>query len=164
MVCHTRAANYVLGLSTPQMNRAYRYGDVEENQLVVLERLGVFRDPLPRRPAEMAALADPLDASASVDARARSYLHANCSYCHVSAGGGNARLELETTTPLEKMNLVGERRCTTSSASKKRYCSRGAPGAIAAANPHQTYRSWPHAAIEHERGRYDGCRDDRRVD
>jgi uncharacterized repeat protein (TIGR03806 family) len=108
MVCHTRAANYVLGLSMPQMNRVHRYGEVEENQLVVLERLGVFRDPLPRRPAEMAALADPLDTSATIDARARSYLHANCAHCHVSAGGGNARLELEFTTPLDKMNLVNE--------------------------------------------------------
>jgi hypothetical protein len=109
MMCHTRAANYVLGLSMLQMNRPHHYGDVEENQLVVLERLGVFREPLPKPPAEMAALPDPLDPAASVDGRARSYLHANCSHCHVSAGGGNARLELEFTTPLEKMNLVGER-------------------------------------------------------
>jgi uncharacterized repeat protein (TIGR03806 family) len=108
MVCHTRAANYVLGLAMPQMNRKHRYGEVEENQLVVFERLGVFRDPLPRRPPEMVALVDPLDTSATVDARARSYLHANCAHCHVIAGGGNARLEMEFTTPLDKMNLVNE--------------------------------------------------------
>ena len=109
MVCHTRAANYVLGLSTAQMNRTHRYGAVEENQLAVLERLGVFRDPLPRRPAEMVALVDPLDGGAPLESRARSYLHGNCSYCHVSAGGGNARLELESATPLDKMNLIGEK-------------------------------------------------------
>ena len=75
----------------------------------MLERLGLFRDPLPRRPADMMALADPHDVSKNIGERARSYLHANCSHCHVSAGGGNARLELEYTTPLEKMNLLGER-------------------------------------------------------
>ncbi|HVU90176.1 MAG TPA: PQQ-dependent sugar dehydrogenase [Pirellulales bacterium] len=109
MVCHTRAANYVLGLSALQMNRAHDYGTATENQLEVLERLGVFRDKLPKRPAEMGALADPANGDAAVDVRARSYLHANCSHCHVSAGGGNARLELEFTTPPEKMNLLAER-------------------------------------------------------
>jgi uncharacterized repeat protein (TIGR03806 family) len=109
MVCHTRAANYVLGLSALQMNRAHDYGATTENQLDVLERLGLFHDKLPKRPAEMLALSDPADGSKAVDLRARSYLHANCSHCHVSAGGGNARLELEFTTPPEKMNLIGER-------------------------------------------------------
>jgi uncharacterized repeat protein (TIGR03806 family) len=109
MVCHTRAANYVLGLSALQMNRAHDYGAVKENQLEVLERLGVFHDKLPKRPADMQALTDPADSSAVLDLRARSYLHANCSHCHVSAGGGNAKLELEFTTPPDKMNLFGER-------------------------------------------------------
>ncbi len=40
-------------------------------------------------------------------ARARSYRHANCAPCHVEAGGGNAQMELEFTTPLEKMRVVG---------------------------------------------------------
>ncbi len=108
MMCHTRAANYVLGLSTPQMNRAHQYNGVERNQLELLAQLGYFHDPLPRPAAELPALADPRDATQSLDRRARSYLHANCAHCHVSAGGGNARLELEFTTPLEKTNLVGE--------------------------------------------------------
>ena len=37
----------------------------------------------------------------------RSYLHANCSQCHVADGGGNARMELEFTTPRDKMNVIG---------------------------------------------------------
>ena len=77
MMCHSRAANYVLGLSTPQMNRRQQYGDVEENQLTVLAQLGVFRDPLPKPTAELPVLTDPHDATAPLDARARSYLHAN---------------------------------------------------------------------------------------
>lgn len=38
-----RAANYVLGLSTAQMNREHDYGGVRANQLEVLESLGVLR-------------------------------------------------------------------------------------------------------------------------
>jgi uncharacterized repeat protein (TIGR03806 family) len=43
MVCHTRAANFVLGLSTLQMNKEHDYGHMKANQLAALERLGVFR-------------------------------------------------------------------------------------------------------------------------
>lgn len=43
MVCHSRAANFVLGLSTLQMNKAHDYGGVTANQLEVLEYFGVLR-------------------------------------------------------------------------------------------------------------------------
>lgn len=43
MACHSRAANYVLGLSELQMNRSRMYADGLENQLRHLERLGVLR-------------------------------------------------------------------------------------------------------------------------
>src|SRR5262249_33025692 len=43
MVCHTRAANFVLGLTTLQMNKIHDYGGVKRNQLEVLAELGVLR-------------------------------------------------------------------------------------------------------------------------
>ncbi|MCE9551874.1 MAG: hypothetical protein K8T91_00645, partial [Planctomycetes bacterium] len=43
MVCHSRAANFVLGLSTLQMNRNHNYGAVCDNQLRTLEHLGLFQ-------------------------------------------------------------------------------------------------------------------------
>ncbi|HVE43158.1 MAG TPA: PQQ-dependent sugar dehydrogenase [Planctomycetota bacterium] len=143
MMCHSRAANFVLGLTTLQMNR----GD----QLAMLERRGLLRvdwgaeaqqaireetqargltgraldDEVRRRtdtrdqrerasssllaypPEHYGKLADPSDPKADLEARARSYLHANCSICHVEAGGGNALMELELTTAREKMNILG---------------------------------------------------------
>ena len=43
MVCHSRAANFVLGPSTLQMNKEHDYPDgSRDNQLRVLERLGVL--------------------------------------------------------------------------------------------------------------------------
>jgi glucose/arabinose dehydrogenase len=46
MVCHSRAANFVLGPSTVQMNRRHDYGaGVVDNQLRILDRLGMFRTP-----------------------------------------------------------------------------------------------------------------------
>lgn len=43
MVCHTRAANYVLGLSTMQMNREHDYGGIRDNQLRALEHVGALK-------------------------------------------------------------------------------------------------------------------------
>lgn len=42
MVCHSRAANWVLGLSEVQMNKEHNYGSCTENQLEVFARLGLI--------------------------------------------------------------------------------------------------------------------------
>jgi len=38
--------------------------------------------------------------------RARSYLHSNCSHCHIKCGGGNAEFKLLATLPLQEMGIV----------------------------------------------------------
>ncbi len=147
MVCHSRAANFVLGPSTLQMNRDHDYGGVTANQLAVLDWLGDLRgdwreqmrkevrkrlkqeglssaeidEQMPKtseaetvEPLSLGSLStyprlvDPYDAAGDLAARARSYLHANCAQCHVEAGGGNAQIDLEFTTALDKMRLVDE--------------------------------------------------------
>lgn len=150
MVCHSRAANYVLGLTELQMNREHDYGGCKDNQLRVFEHLGMFnpmnwaeegkneireslrlkgktdkeineyvqrqsatrnqKEPalsalLSLNPASYRKLVDPYDAKQEIHLRARSYLHANCSQCHVEAGGGNAQIDLEFTTKDDKMRL-----------------------------------------------------------
>jgi len=109
MVCHSRAANYVLGLCTAQMNKDHDYGGVVANQLATLEQLGIFTKALPKPAEKLPRLYDPDDERVDLDKRARSYLHANCSQCHVEAGGGNAMMQLEFTTPRDKMNVIGVR-------------------------------------------------------
>ncbi len=150
MICHSRAANYVLGFTEVQMNKDHDYGGIRDNQLRVLEHLGLLhvnyaeetrqrmreelkakgksdkeidatmekqtgtRDQRGSRTSSMLSFApenyrklvDPYDKKQDVAARARSYLHSNCAQCHIEAGGGNAQMELEFTTPLEKMRLI----------------------------------------------------------
>jgi uncharacterized repeat protein (TIGR03806 family) len=127
MVCHSRAAAFVLGLSTLQMNRQHDYGGVLANQLRTLDHQGIFRVPVadqdgaePARPGliapqverlmyepeEYLALPNPDDESAGLEQRVRSYLHANCAQCHVAAGGGNAALELGFTTGRDKTRMI----------------------------------------------------------
>ncbi|MBI2804227.1 MAG: PQQ-dependent sugar dehydrogenase [Planctomycetes bacterium] len=174
MVCHSRAANYVLGFSELQFNHVHTYlpspsgkgannllpsptgrgagGEGErENQLAVFERLGLFksfnwasethdrirkelkakgrttkeineelaqrtagpgqRTPkssslLPFAPDKINKLVDPYDKTQDLTLRVRSYLHSNCSQCHVEAGGGNSQMELEFTKALTEMRII----------------------------------------------------------
>ena len=67
---------------------------------------------LAKAPAATNRLVNPLDASHPLEARARSYMHSNCSSCHVFAGGGNAQIDLEYMTayearPLDAMKAIG---------------------------------------------------------
>jgi uncharacterized repeat protein (TIGR03806 family) len=115
MVCHSRAAGFVLGPQTLQMNREHDYGQFRDNQLEVLSRSGFLRfggpksktQSMSKPPDEYPRLVDPYDASADLAARARSYLHANCAQCHVQAGGGNSAIDLHHNTPDEKLQAIG---------------------------------------------------------
>lgn len=93
-LCHTMSAKYVLGVNTLQANRDHDYGDCVANQLATFDHLGLFAKPLPAPPEKLPKLADYHDAAQPLDARARSYLHANCSHCHRKWGGGNADFQL----------------------------------------------------------------------
>ncbi|MGE3316055.1 MAG: PQQ-dependent sugar dehydrogenase [Planctomycetaceae bacterium] len=105
-LCHTMAAKYVLGITTLQMNKDHDYGEVTANQLRTFDHIGLFTKPLPAEPETMEKLADYHDKSASVDVRARSYLHANCSHCHRKWGGGNAEFQLLATLPITETGTV----------------------------------------------------------
>jgi uncharacterized repeat protein (TIGR03806 family) len=106
MACHSRAVNYVLGLTELQMNRHHRYGAIEDQQLRTLDHIGLFTRKLAKPPEQLSKLVDPHDASQPLENRVKAYLQTNCASCHVEAGGGNARMELEYTTALDKMQIL----------------------------------------------------------
>jgi len=109
MACHSRAANFVLGITAAQLNREHDYNGVRDNQLRALEHIGFFAGALPKAGRELDKLIDPRDTTQELERRVRTYLHVNCSVCHVEAGGGNARMELAIATPRDKMNLLSAR-------------------------------------------------------
>ena len=49
LVCHSRAAGFVLGFTPLQLDRDHDYGGVVDNQLRTLEHIGVFKGKLPRQ-------------------------------------------------------------------------------------------------------------------
>jgi uncharacterized repeat protein (TIGR03806 family) len=108
LVCHSRAAGFALGFSPLQLDRDHDYGGTVDNQLRRFEQIGVFQGSLPRRAPGRPRLVNLEDPGATLEARIKSYLHVNCSTCHVKEGGGNARMELGLTTPLRRMQLIDE--------------------------------------------------------
>lgn len=96
MFCHSRAAGFVLGLTTGQMNRSH--------QMQNYAQMGLFTKPLPAK--ELPAYPDPFDAKADINHRAKTYLQVNCAMCHVADGGGNSPMELGYRTSLEKAGIV----------------------------------------------------------
>jgi hypothetical protein len=108
-LCHTVTAKYALGLNTLQLNRDHDYGGVLANQMATFEHLGLFDRKLPATPEKLPKLVDYRDTGASLDARARAYLHANCSHCHRKWGGGNADFQLLATLPLKDTATLNTR-------------------------------------------------------
>ena len=103
LMCHTQAANRVLGPETGQMNRNYTYPNIGQlNQLSHYQNLGLFDNAIP---AGIPTLADPTNTELTTADRARAYLHANCSHCHRPGGTGNVAIDLRYTTPLAEMNI-----------------------------------------------------------
>jgi uncharacterized repeat protein (TIGR03806 family) len=108
-LCHTMPAKYVLGINTLQMNKEHTYpGGVVANQLRTLDHLGMFTKPLETR-EPLPRLADHRNTKESLDARARAYLHSNCSHCHRKWGGGNAEFQLLATQDLKDAGVLNTR-------------------------------------------------------
>ena len=94
--CHQRDdQKLILGPTTHQMNTVYAMdGGAEVNQIDWLAEHGFFEGDVPPS-QDLPALAQP-DGDASVDARARSYLHGNCAHCHRAGwAGGSSGLKFE---------------------------------------------------------------------
>ncbi len=105
-ICHTMGAKYALGVTTLQLNREHDYDGHRENQLSLLSRLGVFKQPLPAPLSQLPALVDYRDTKQPLHLRARSYLHANCAHCHRKWGGGNAEFELQASITLDQTGTL----------------------------------------------------------
>lgn len=101
--CHSRAAGRSLGLHTGQLDRTWRYPSTgrEADQLETLKAIGFVRG---LEPAPIAFPA-PDDETASVEARARAYLHVNCSTCHRPRGAAISAMDLRAHVQIRGMGI-----------------------------------------------------------
>ncbi len=113
MMCHSRAAQYVLGLNELQMNRDHDYGAFKAHQFQVLDQLGALKGAKwadytgeGNGAKKNKRLTDPRDTAKELEPRVRSYWAANCAHCHIEAGGGNAQMKLDFNTALDKTGTI----------------------------------------------------------
>ncbi|MEM7370939.1 MAG: PQQ-dependent sugar dehydrogenase [Bacteroidota bacterium] len=105
--CHSSGNGMILGMNVAQMNSEYQYPQSgrSAHQLLTFKHLGILNFPdligvqFPQNyPLE--------DRSSTLEQRARSYLDANCAYCHQPANPNRAVFDARLGTPLEEQNLI----------------------------------------------------------
>ncbi len=105
--CHTLAAGRSLGLEIMQLNRDYSYASTGQtsNQLTHYASIGLLGSALSAEPSQLPALANPQNTNATLDDRARAYLHTNCSQCHREGGTGGGQADFRANIPLAQMKV-----------------------------------------------------------
>jgi uncharacterized repeat protein (TIGR03806 family) len=99
--CHTAGAGFSLGLEIAQLNLETDEPDgARTNQLTRWQRMGLFASMLPDEPARLPTLPPETDNRATLEARARAYLHANCSNCHRPEVDGSGTTDFRFPTTL----------------------------------------------------------------
>src|ERR1019366_8706602 len=97
--CHANTGTPTpLGPRADQINRTFSYATGPENELAHWTRVGLLSGAsAPSKAPVLPVWNDP--STGSVEARARAYLQANCSYCH--DGDGEARTTGLVLTDIE---------------------------------------------------------------
>ena len=105
MQCHTDVVGRTLGLELGQLDGDFTYPNGRtRDQLETLEHIGLFAESI-SAPGSVFPSAE--DTSASIEARARAVLHANCSGCHQEGGTGGGEMDLRFEPPLASMGACG---------------------------------------------------------
>jgi hypothetical protein len=101
--CHGQPGRTgLLGPRTAQLDRVFDHGAGPVNQLQHLGSLGLFDGPVPAA-SERVRLSAYDDTTATAEARARSYLDANCGHCHnpsADASFSGLFLNADNTLPI----------------------------------------------------------------
>ncbi|MSP54540.1 MAG: hypothetical protein EXR69_02885 [Myxococcales bacterium] len=104
--CHTNVAGGLLGLRTEQLNGPHTYDELgggTYNQIDALSSMGFFAEGISAAETLTAWPVPSGDASATE--RGRSYVAANCAFCHLPDGTGGGAMDLRWDTPLTSMGI-----------------------------------------------------------
>ncbi len=103
--CHTPEGGFGLGFNTAQLNCAHDYGTGATNQIAALSDAGYFTT-LISNVHTLPALAHVTNSAVSREYRARSYLAANCSFCHQPGGSAQGLWDGRVATPTALAGLI----------------------------------------------------------
>lgn len=103
--CHTTVAGHALGPEIAQLNRRITYPATGRtaNQVSTLQKVGLLDTNGTSKP--WPALATLAQSDATVEARARAYLHSNCSNCHRPDGPTFTPPDFRFSTDLSAMGI-----------------------------------------------------------
>lgn len=106
-LCHTEAANFTLGPEVSQLNKEQVYPTtfITANQIDTLDTINMFTSLEPALNSLFLYALD--DETATVEQRARSYLHTNCGVCHRPGGGGRGTMDLRYSTSFQNTQTCG---------------------------------------------------------
>lgn len=102
-LCHNAGSGFVLGFTPNQLNRGF----FERTLADQIEQLAAEKtiSQMPSFPEKNPGrLVDPHDEKQTLDDRARSYLHANCSSCHHPGGNAIVSFYLRREMPFAALN------------------------------------------------------------
>ena len=105
--CHNQWSGPALAFITPQLNKQHNYGSAAASQLETFAHIKLIEKSVPSK--DRPQLANPRDASADSDGRARAYLQTNCAHCHRMHAGSAVLSKMHYDLPLEKTDMVGVR-------------------------------------------------------
>jgi uncharacterized repeat protein (TIGR03806 family) len=107
--CHTHLSMFVPGLHLAQLNRTVDYaalGGGALNQIDAFKKLKLIPGGT-AVPKKEFVMPPPTDTAASLEDRARAYLHTNCAHCHRQAGiGGRAEFQLLNWMKMDLVNAT----------------------------------------------------------
>lgn len=99
--CHNAKAGSFLGAQYPQLNRTVEADGASVDQIPSLEAQGIISGTIP---TGLTSWVDPTG-DGNLVVRARSYLAANCSFCHRPDGASGTATDFRFDTPLAGMGL-----------------------------------------------------------
>lgn len=100
--CHSRQNGGAVGFTLANLDRPL---ESNENQLDRMISDSVIDRRAPKA-WNIRPFVDPHDSSASLQARARSYLSVHCAHCHVRGGGGTVPLDLSYENDNDGINAI----------------------------------------------------------
>ncbi|MEL6820790.1 MAG: NPCBM/NEW2 domain-containing protein, partial [Calditrichota bacterium] len=108
MDCHNSVAGHVLGIKTRQLNRTYTYPStgVTSNQLETWNHLNMFTSDI-GLPEDYPKSSSLDDGFTSVEHRVRSYMDANCGFCH-RPNGVEGAFDARSRTALYDQMMINE--------------------------------------------------------
>ena len=106
LLCHTTRGGTVYGFNPSQLDCDLDYAATRDNQLRTLTHIGLIAKASRSAPP---TIVDPHDDAATLEQRARAYLHVNCAHCHRRGGGGTAAMDVQVQLPLAKTHLLHQR-------------------------------------------------------